>query len=77
MIRGFSVGVTMRDTLRRELASGLLLSTAIAAAFVPIALVGWGEPHLALGVGLALLAASLDRYVAVLQGQTALSYLEP
>lgn len=59
VIRGFSVGVTMRDTLRRELASGLLLSMAIAAAFVPIALVGWGKLDLALGVGLALLASSL------------------
>jgi magnesium transporter len=59
VIRGFSVGVTMRDTLRRELASGLLLSAAIAAAFVPIALVGWGDFELALGVGLALFGSSL------------------
>jgi magnesium transporter len=59
VIRGFSVGVTMRDTLRRELASGLLLSVAIAAAFVPIALVGWGDRDLALGVGLALFGSSL------------------
>ena len=66
VIRGFSVGVTMRDTLRRELASGLLLSIAIAAAFVPIALVGWGDPNLALGVGLALLAASLAATVIAL-----------
>jgi magnesium transporter len=66
VIRGFSVGVTMRNTLRRELASGLLLSIAIAAAFIPIALVGWGDPHLALGVGLALLTASLAATVIAL-----------
>jgi magnesium transporter len=59
VIRGFSVGVTLRDTLRRELASGFLLSLFIAAAFVPLALVGWGDGDLAVGVGLALLASSL------------------
>jgi len=59
VIRAFSVGVTMRETLLRELMSGLLLSAAIAAAFVPMALVGWGEADVAVGVGLALLASSL------------------
>jgi magnesium transporter len=59
VIRGFSVGVTMRDTLRRELTSGVLLSAAIAAAFVPVALVGWGDFDLAFGVGLALFGSSL------------------
>jgi magnesium transporter len=58
VIRGFSVGVTLRDTIRRELASGLLLSVAVAIAFVPIAVVGWGDLELATGVGLALLASS-------------------
>jgi magnesium transporter len=43
-----------------------LLSIAIAAAFVPIALVGWGDPKLAWGVGLALLAASLAATVIAL-----------
>ena len=59
VIRAFSVGVTMRQTLLRELICGLLLSAAIAAAFVPIALVGWGEADIAVGVALALLASSL------------------
>jgi magnesium transporter len=59
VIRGFSVGVTMRDTLRRELTSGVLLSAAIAAVFVPVALVGWGDFDLAFGVGLALFGSSL------------------
>jgi magnesium transporter len=59
VIRAFSVGVTMRDTLLRELICGLLLSAAIAAAFVPIALAGWGEVDVAVGVALALLASSL------------------
>jgi magnesium transporter len=59
VIRAFSVGVTMRQTLLRELLCGLLLSTTIAAAFVPIALAGWGEADVAVGVALALLASSL------------------
>lgn len=66
VIRGFSVGVTMRETLWRELASGLLLSIAIAAAFIPIALLGWGDLDLAVGVGLALLASSLAATVIAL-----------
>jgi magnesium transporter len=59
VIRAFSVGVTMRDTLLRELICGFLLAAAIAAAFVPIALAGWGEADVAVGVALALLASSL------------------
>ena len=59
VIRGFSVGVTMRDTLRRELLCGLLLSAVIAAAFLPIALAGWGDADVAVGVALALFGASL------------------
>ena len=56
----------MRDTGRRELTSGLLLSTAIAAAFVPIAVVGWGDFDLAAGVALALLASSAAATVVAL-----------
>jgi magnesium transporter len=59
VIRAFSVGVTMRDTLLRELICGFLLAVASAAAFVPIALAGWGEADVAVGVALALLASSL------------------
>lgn len=58
-IRGFSAGVTMRDTLRRELVSGVLLSLAIAAAFLPLALLGWGDVGVGVGVALALFASSV------------------
>jgi magnesium transporter len=58
LIRGFSVGASTRQVFRRELASGLLLSLAIAAGFFPLALVGWGDGGVALGVALALLASS-------------------
>ena len=66
VIRGFSVGVTMRDTFRRELVSGVLLSLAVAAAFVPVAVIGWGDLELAAGVGLALLASSIAATVIAL-----------
>jgi magnesium transporter len=59
VIRGFSVGVTMRDTLRRELLCGLLMSAVIAAAFLPIALAGWGDADVAVGVALGLFGSSL------------------
>jgi magnesium transporter len=58
LIRGFSVGASTRQVFRRELASGLLLSLAIAVAFLPIALAGWGDTGIAVGVALALLASS-------------------
>jgi magnesium transporter len=59
IIRGFSAGVTMRDTLRRELVSGVLLSLTVAAAFLPLALVGWGDVGVGVGVALALAASSV------------------
>ena len=59
LIRGFAVGVSLRHVLRRELISGLLLSLAISAAFLPIAAGGWGDTDVALGVTLALFASSI------------------
>jgi magnesium transporter len=59
LIRGFAVGASAGQVFRRELASGLLLSLTIAAVFLPIAYVGWGDASVALGVALALLASSV------------------
>ena len=59
LIRGFAVGVSLRHVLRRELISGLLLSLAISAAFLPVAAGGWGDTDVALGVTLALFASSI------------------
>jgi magnesium transporter len=58
LIRGFSVGISTRLVFRRELVSGLLLSAIVAALFVPVALLGWGEGDIAIGVGLALFGSS-------------------
>ena len=59
LIRGFSVGVAMGQVLRREVASGAVLSLVLSAVLLPIALVGWGDGKVALGVALALFASSL------------------
>ena len=59
LIRGFAVGVAMGQVLRRELASGVVLSLVVSAVFLPVALIGWGEPDIALGVAIALFASSL------------------
>ena len=58
LIRGFSVGVAMGQVLRREVASGAVLSLVLSAVLLPIALVGWAT-EVALGVALALFASSL------------------
>ena len=59
LIRGFSVGIPVRRVLRGELISGVLLSAVIAAAFFPVALIGWSNDGVALGVALALFASGL------------------
>jgi magnesium transporter len=58
LIRGFSVRIAMGQVLRRELASGVVLSLVVSAAFLPVALIGWGDADVALGVALALFASS-------------------
>lgn len=57
IIRGLSVGVTVRDVVRRELITGLVIGVAIGAAFLPFALLAWGDAQVALAVGLALVAS--------------------
>jgi len=57
VIRGLSVGVTIRHVLRREVITGLLVGMALALAFFPVGLLAWGDGSVALAVALALLAA--------------------
>jgi magnesium transporter len=67
LIRGLSVGVSVRDVVRRELATGLAIGAVVAAAFTPFALLVWGDAQVALAVGLALLAScSIATVVAML-----------
>jgi magnesium transporter len=57
IIRGLSVGVTVRDVVRRELITGLAIGVAIGTAFLPFALLAWGDAQVAVAVGLALFAS--------------------
>ncbi|MGZ8630811.1 MAG: magnesium transporter [Actinomycetota bacterium] len=57
IIRGLSVGVSIREVVRRETATGLLVGLTLAAIAFPFVLWWWGAPDLALAVSLALLAA--------------------
>ena len=57
VIRGLSVGVSIREILRREIATGFVIGLAIAVAFLPFALLVWDDAGLALAVSVALLAS--------------------
>ena len=56
LIRGLSVGVTVREVLSRELVTGALMGAVVGTAFIPFVLVGWGDEDVALAVALALSA---------------------
>jgi magnesium transporter len=57
VIRGLSLGITIGDVLWREIATGVFIGLALAAAAFPAAILRWGEADVALAVALALLAA--------------------
>jgi magnesium transporter len=57
IIRGFSVGVGIRRVLRLELLTGLIVGVILAAAFLPVGVLGWGRGDVAVAVALALLGA--------------------
>jgi magnesium transporter len=67
LIRGLSVGVSIRQVVGRELATGALVGATVAAAFYPIAVLVWGDELIALAAALSLLAAcSIATLVAML-----------
>jgi magnesium transporter len=57
LIRGLSVGVTIRRVAGRELLTGVLVGATVAAAFYPLAFWIWGSADVALAAALSLLAA--------------------
>jgi magnesium transporter len=57
LIRGLSVGVQLRDVMKRELATGLIVGVLMGAAFLPFALLVWGDGQVAVAVGLSLVAS--------------------
>ncbi|HEX5712973.1 MAG TPA: magnesium transporter [Solirubrobacterales bacterium] len=57
LIRGLSVGVAIRGVARTELITGAIVGAVVGVAFVPFALIGWGDGSVAAAVGLALFAS--------------------
>jgi magnesium transporter len=57
VIRGLSVGVSLRQVVWRELPTGLLVGLSLSAAFYPVALWLWQDTDLTLTVSMSLLAA--------------------
>jgi magnesium transporter len=57
LIRGLSAGVRVRDVARGELLTGVVIGLIVATAFLPFALVAWGDERVAVAVALALLAS--------------------
>ncbi len=57
IIRGLSVGVSIRDVVRRELLTGLLVGLVLGALFLPIGALLWGRTDVAVAVALSLVAA--------------------
>jgi magnesium transporter len=57
VIRGLSLDVSIREIVRREVLTGLLIGVCLAVLFMPVVLAWWGDAEIAVAVGLSLLAA--------------------
>lgn len=57
VVRGLSVGVTMRRMIARELLAGLVIGLALAVVAGPLVWWRWGDSDVALCVGLSVFAA--------------------
>lgn len=57
VIRGLSVGVSIRRVVARELLTGLLVGLVLAAAFLPVGLVLWDDADVVIAAAIALFAA--------------------
>jgi magnesium transporter len=57
LIRGLSVGVSLRHVVRRELITGAVVGIVMGAAFFAFALTVWGDGQVAAAVGIALTAS--------------------
>jgi magnesium transporter len=57
IIRGLSLGVSIRSIVIRESMTGVIAGIILALAFFPLGWLRWGEPDVALVVSLSLAAA--------------------
>jgi magnesium transporter len=56
IVRGLSVGIGIREVVRQELLTSLLVGATVSLAFLPAGIWRWGDSGVALAVALALLA---------------------
>ncbi len=54
VVRGLSVGVGVRQVAPKESLTGLIIGTLVAALFIPLGIVFFGDAQIMLAVGLAL-----------------------
>ena len=67
VVRGLSVGIPIKEVVRRELMTGFLVGLMIALTFVPVALWRWGGSEVVVVVAVSLFAAcSIATLVAML-----------
>jgi magnesium transporter len=57
VIRGLSIGVSLRHIVARELLTGLFVGLGLSIAFLPFAILRWGDAKVCIAVALSLLAA--------------------
>lgn len=76
VIRGLSVGVPIRRVLAGELLTGLLVGAILAAVFLPIGLLAWGDGAVAVSVSLALFAACSVATLVAMSLPTILNHLK-
>jgi magnesium transporter len=57
VVRGLSAGAGIKRFALREIVTGFLVGGVLALAFLPIALLRWGEADVAVSVALSLFAA--------------------
>jgi magnesium transporter len=57
VIRGMSVGVPVRDVVRRELTAGLVIGLLVGAVFFPFAVAVWRDASIAAAVSIALVVS--------------------
>lgn len=66
VVRGLSLGVPIGKMISRELLAGLAIGAALAVIAGPLVWWRWGDPDVALSVGLSVLAACSTATVAAM-----------
>ena len=66
VVRGLSVGVSIRKVLGRELLTGLAIGIVLAVIALPLLFLRWGDWRISMGVSLSLAAACSTASIAAM-----------